>query len=86
MTSHRARTWSCASRARSGCRRRYADQYKGERIRAYVVNACRSLWPAFQVIGSVFDRAEIEVAGHDSQTINLAPAQGGCWWTSGFPD
>ena len=66
----------------------YANQYKtapisvrrGERIRMYVLNAGPSEWSAFHVIGTVFDRTVIEGAvGHDSQTINLAPSQGG--WT-----
>jgi nitrite reductase (NO-forming) len=64
----------------------YANQYKanpitvkkGERIRMYVLNAGPSLWSAFHVIGTVFDKATVEgVQGHDSQTINLAPSQGG---------
>jgi uncharacterized cupredoxin-like copper-binding protein len=64
----------------------YANQYKanpitvkgGERIRMYVLNAGPSLWSAFHVIGTVFDRTTVEgVEGHDSQTINLAPSQGG---------
>ncbi len=64
----------------------YADQYKdkpiavkrGERIRMYVMNAGPSEWSAFHVIGTVFDRTVIEgVVGHDAQTANLAPSQGG---------
>jgi FtsP/CotA-like multicopper oxidase with cupredoxin domain len=64
----------------------YANQYKtapisvkrGERIRMYVLNAGPSKWSAFHVIGTVFDRTVVEgTAGHDSQTINLAPSQGG---------
>ena len=64
----------------------YANQYKaspitvkrGERIRLYVLNAGPSLWSAFHVIGTVFDRTTVEgVNGHDSQTISLAPSQGG---------
>ena len=64
----------------------YADQYKdkpiavkrGERIRMYVMNAGPSEWSAFHVIGTVFDRTVIEgVVGRDSQTVNLAPSQGG---------
>jgi uncharacterized cupredoxin-like copper-binding protein len=44
----------------------------------YVLNAGPSLWSAFHVIGTVFDRTTVEgVNGHDSQTINLAPSQGG---------
>jgi nitrite reductase (NO-forming) len=64
----------------------YADQYKehpisvrrGERVRVYVLNAGPSIWSAFHVIGTVFDRTVIEgQVGHDAQTINLAPSQGG---------
>ena len=64
----------------------YANQYKnhpitvgrGERVRMYVLNAGPSEWSAFHVIGTVFDRTVVEgVVGHDSQTINLAPSQGG---------
>jgi nitrite reductase (NO-forming) len=64
----------------------YANQYKanpitvkkGERIRMYVLNAGPSLWSAFHVIGTVFDKTDVEgMVGHDSQTISLAPSQGG---------
>jgi nitrite reductase (NO-forming) len=64
----------------------YANQYKdnpievgvGEKVRMYVLNAGPSVWSAFHVIGTVFDRTVIEgTAGHDAQTINLAPSQGG---------
>ena len=64
----------------------YANQYKdspvtvnrGERVRMYVLNAGPSIWSAFHVIGTVFDRTVIEGArGRDSQTMNLAPSQGG---------
>jgi nitrite reductase (NO-forming) len=64
----------------------YADQYKdhpidvrrGERVRMYVLNAGPSIWSAFHVIGTVFDRTVVEgQVGHDAQTINLAPSQGG---------
>jgi hypothetical protein len=64
----------------------YANQYKaepipvkrGERIRMYVLNAGPSKWSAFHVIGTVFDRTVVEsTVGRDSQTINLAPSQGG---------
>ena len=64
----------------------YANQYKdepitvrrGERVRMYVLNAGPSNWSAFHVIGTVFDRTVVEgAAGHDSQTMNLAPSQGG---------
>jgi nitrite reductase (NO-forming) len=64
----------------------YADQYKkapitvkaGERVRVYVMNAGPSVWSAFHVIGTVFDRTTIEgQTGHDAQTVNLAPSQGG---------
>ena len=51
---------------------------KGERVRMYVLNAGPSIWSAFHVIGTVFDKTVVEgVEGHDSQTINLAPSQGG---------
>ncbi len=64
----------------------YANQYKeepilvdrGHRVRLWVLNAGPSKWSAFHVIGSVFDRTMVEgVEGHDSQTISLAPSQGG---------
>ena len=64
----------------------YAAQYKehpiavkrGETIRMYVLNAGPSIWSAFHVIGTVFDKTMVEGApGHDAQTINLAPSQGG---------
>jgi FtsP/CotA-like multicopper oxidase with cupredoxin domain len=64
----------------------YANQYKanpitvrrGEKIRMYVLDAGPSKWSAFHVIGTVFDRSYVEgVVGHDSQTVSLAPSQGG---------
>ena len=64
----------------------YAAQYKkepivverGERIRMFVLNSGPSIWSAFHVIGTVFDTTHIEGAGgHDAQTVNLAPSQGG---------
>jgi nitrite reductase (NO-forming) len=64
----------------------YAAQYKehpvavkrGETIRMYVLNAGPSIWSAFHVIGTVFDKTMVEgTPGHDAQTINLAPSQGG---------
>jgi len=64
----------------------YGNQYgdapisvrKGERVRMYVLNAGPSIWSAFHVIGTVFDRTVIEgTVGHDAQTIDLAPSQGG---------
>ncbi len=64
----------------------YANQYKldpitvrpHERIRMYVLDAGPSKWSAFHVIGTVFDTTHVEgVVGHDSQTISLAPSQGG---------
>jgi FtsP/CotA-like multicopper oxidase with cupredoxin domain len=64
----------------------FANQYKdnpvtvkrGERVRMYVLNAGPSIWSAFHVIGTVFDRTVIEGRpGADSQTMNLAPSQGG---------
>jgi FtsP/CotA-like multicopper oxidase with cupredoxin domain len=64
----------------------YANQYKtspitvvkGEKIRLYVLNAGPTKWSAFHVIGTIFDKAVIEnTPFHDSQTMNLAPSQGG---------
>lgn len=64
----------------------YAGQYKkapidvkrGEHVRMYVLNAGPSIWTSFHVIGTIFDKTYSEgVVGHDSQTLNLAPAQGG---------
>jgi nitrite reductase (NO-forming) len=64
----------------------YAAQYKkepiavkrGERIRMFVLNSGPSIWSAFHVIGTVFDRTHIEgVVGRHAQTVNLAPSQGG---------
>jgi nitrite reductase (NO-forming) len=64
----------------------YANQYKeqpisvrkGEKIRMYVMNAGPSIWSAFHVIGTVFDKTMVEgQAGAHAQTISLAPSQGG---------
>jgi nitrite reductase (NO-forming) len=64
----------------------YANQYKkvpitvrkGERVRLFVLNTGPSKWSAFHVIGTVFDRAVVEnTVFHDSQTMSLAPSQGG---------
>jgi nitrite reductase (NO-forming) len=64
----------------------FANQYKekpiaverGERVRMYVLNAGPSIWSAFHVIGTVFDRTVVEgVVGRHAQTVNLAPSQGG---------
>jgi nitrite reductase (NO-forming) len=64
----------------------YALQYKdapisvkkGETVRMYVLNAGPSIWSAFHVIGTVFDKAHTDNGiAHDVQTINLAPSQGG---------
>ena len=64
----------------------YAAQYKekpivvgkGETIRMFVLNSGPSIWSAFHVIGTVFDTTHVEgVVGHDAQTVNLAPSQGG---------
>ena len=64
----------------------YANQYKDapiaarkdEKIRIYVLNAGPSIWSAFHVIGTVFDRTVIEgTVGRSAQTVNLAPSQGG---------
>jgi nitrite reductase (NO-forming) len=64
----------------------FAAQYKdhpvavkrGETIRMYVLNAGPSIWSAFHVIGTVFDKTMVEgTPGRHAQTINLAPSQGG---------
>jgi nitrite reductase (NO-forming) len=64
----------------------YANQYadepiavkRGERIRMWLLNAGPSVWSAFHVIGTVFDKTVIEgVEGEHAQTVNLAPSQGG---------
>ncbi len=64
----------------------YANQYadepiivrRGERIRMWVLNAGPSIWSAFHVIGTIFDKTVVEgVTGHGAQTVNLAPSQGG---------
>jgi uncharacterized cupredoxin-like copper-binding protein len=64
----------------------YANQYKaspitvakGEKIRLYVLNTGPTKWSAFHVIGTIFDKAVVEnTAFHSSQTMNLAPSQGG---------
>jgi uncharacterized cupredoxin-like copper-binding protein len=64
----------------------YANQYKlapitvpvKRPIRIFVLNAGPSKWAAFHVIGTVFDTAEVEgVVAHSTQTISLAPSQGG---------
>jgi nitrite reductase (NO-forming) len=64
----------------------FANQYKDhpitvkkdEKIRMYVLNAGPSVWSAFHVIGTVFDRTVIEgQVGRSAQTVNLAPSQGG---------
>ena len=51
---------------------------RGERVRMYVLNAGPSIWSAFHVIGTVFDRVSTDngEAEHD-QTIDLAPSRGG---------
>jgi len=66
----------------NGFANQYKDQpisvKKGERIRMYVLNAGPSVWSAFHVIGTVFDRTVVEgQVGRNAQTINLAPSQGG---------
>ncbi len=64
----------------------YAAQYKkapitvkkGEKVRVYVLNSGPSIWSAFHVIGTVFDKTVVEgVEGQHAQTVNLAPSQGG---------
>lgn len=66
----------------------YAAQYKenpivvkrGERIRAFVLDAGPNAWSAFHVVGTIFDRAwqdgnpANETVGN--QTLNLAASQG----------
>ena len=58
----------------------YASQYadhpisveRGERVRMYVLNAGPSVWSAFHVIGTVFDRAVTDNGvANDVQTVNL---------------
>jgi nitrite reductase (NO-forming) len=66
----------------NGFANQYADHpirvKKGERIRMFVLNAGPSIWSAFHVIGTVFDKTMVEgTPGKDAQTINLAPSQGG---------
>jgi uncharacterized cupredoxin-like copper-binding protein len=64
----------------------YANQYKfdpidvpvNKPVRIFVLNTGPNKWSAFHVIGTVFDTTAVEgVIGHDSQTISLAPSQGG---------
>ena len=64
----------------------FANQYKdnpiivkrGEKIRIFVLNSGPSIWSAFHVIGTVFDKTVIEGSvGRHAQTVNLAPSQGG---------
>ncbi|HEX5225435.1 MAG TPA: multicopper oxidase domain-containing protein [Solirubrobacteraceae bacterium] len=64
----------------------YANEYKldpitapaGKPIRVWVLNAGPSRWSAFHVIGTVFDTTDVEgVVAHGSQTVSLAPSQGG---------
>ncbi len=64
----------------------YASQYKidpisvpfDQPIRMWVLDAGPSKWTAFHVIGTLFDTTDVEgVVGHGSQTISLAPSQGG---------
>lgn len=40
--------------------------------------AVASIWPAFHVIGTVFDKTHTEgLVGRHAQTVNIAPSQGG---------
>jgi nitrite reductase (NO-forming) len=65
----------------------YGNQYldhepvaveKDETIRMYVLNAGPSIWSAFHVIGTVFDKAVTDNGRMEHvQTVNLAPSQGG---------
>ena len=66
----------------NGFANQYADEpiavERDERIRIWLMNAGPSIWSAFHVIGTVFDKTVIEgVEGHHAQTVNLAPSQGG---------
>jgi nitrite reductase (NO-forming) len=66
----------------NGFANQYADHpirvKKGERVRIFVLNAGPSIWSAFHVIGTVFDKTMVEgTPGKDAQTVNLAPSQGG---------
>ena len=66
----------------NGFAAQYKDQpievKKDETIRMYVLNAGPSIWSAFHVIGTVFDKAVSDNGvAHDVQTVNLAPSQGG---------
>ena len=50
----------------------------GETIRIFFGVGGPNFTSAFHVIGTVFDRTVVEgQVGHDAQTINLAPSQGG---------
>ena len=52
---------------------------KGERVRMYVLNAGPSIWSAFHVIGSVFDRTGVALrlvrfaTAIDAMLITKAP-------------
>jgi nitrite reductase (NO-forming) len=66
----------------NGFANQYADHpivvKKGEKVRVFVLNAGPSIWSAFHVIGTVFDKTMVEgTPGAHAQTINLAPSQGG---------
>jgi nitrite reductase (NO-forming) len=67
----------------NGYGNQYVDQKpisveKDEKVRMYVLNSGPSIWSAFHVIGTVFDKAVVEGSkGTSAQTINLAPSQGG---------
>ena len=50
----------------------------GKEHRGTGVSAPMSIWSAFHVIGTVFDKTHTDNGvAHDVQTINLAPSQGG---------
>ena len=64
----------------------YGNQYadapipvrKDEKVRMYILNAGPSIWSAFHVIGTVFDKTDTDNGtARDVQTVNLAPSQGG---------
>jgi nitrite reductase (NO-forming) len=80
MTKMSARTPDVI--AFNGCANQYKDHpitvRRGEKVRMYVLDAGPSKWSAFHVIGTVFDTTNVEgVVGHHSQTMSLAPSQGG---------
>ena len=66
----------------NGYGNQYADEpipvRKDEKVRMYILNAGPSIWSAFHVIGTVFDKTDTDNGtARDVQTVNLAPSQGG---------